>query len=45
MRRDASNDFLVEPLSFTIAYVDPDIAGKRVGEKKYSAILMALARG
>ena len=29
---DASNDFLVEPFSFTIAYVDPDIAGKRVGE-------------
>jgi hypothetical protein len=26
------NDFLVEPFSFTIAYVDPDIAGKRVGE-------------
>ena len=32
MRCDASNDFLVEPFSFTIAYVDPDIAGKRVGE-------------
>jgi hypothetical protein len=29
---DASNNFLVEPFSFTIAYVDPDIAGKRVGE-------------
>jgi len=32
VRCDASNDFLVEPFSFTIAYVDPDIAGKRVGE-------------
>jgi len=29
---DASKDFLVEPFSFTIAHVDPDIAGKRVGE-------------
>jgi hypothetical protein len=29
---DALNDFLVEPFSFTIAYVDPDIARKRVGE-------------
>jgi len=29
---DASNDFLVEPFSFTNGYVDPDIAGKRVGE-------------
>ena len=26
------NYILVEPPSFTIAYVDPDIAGKRVGE-------------
>jgi len=26
------NAFLAEPFSFTIAYVDPDIAGKRVGE-------------
>jgi len=32
VRRDSSNDFLVESFSFTIAYVDPDIAGKRVGE-------------
>jgi len=32
MRCDASTDFLVEPFSFTIAYVDPNIAGKRVGE-------------
>jgi len=32
VRCDASNDFLVDPLSFPIAYVDPDIAGKRVGE-------------
>jgi len=32
VRCDASNNFLVEPFSFTIAYVDPDIAGKRVGE-------------
>jgi hypothetical protein len=29
---DTSNDFLVEPFSFTIVYVDPDIAGTRVGE-------------
>jgi hypothetical protein len=29
---DVSKDFLVEPFSFTITYVDPDIAGKRVGE-------------
>ena len=29
---DDSTDFLVEPFSFTIAYVDPDIARKRVGE-------------
>jgi hypothetical protein len=29
---DASNDFLVAPVNFTIAYVDPNIAGKRVGE-------------
>jgi hypothetical protein len=32
MRCDAWNDFLVEPFSFTIAYVDPDFAGKKVGE-------------
>jgi len=32
VRSDASNNFLVEPCSFTITYVDPDIAGKRVGE-------------
>jgi hypothetical protein len=32
VRCDASYDFLVEPFSFIIAYVDPDIAGKRVGE-------------
>jgi hypothetical protein len=32
VRCDASNDFLVEPFSFTIAYMDPDIAGKMVGE-------------
>jgi len=32
VRCDTLNDFLVEPFSFTIAYVDPDIAGKRVGE-------------
>ena len=32
MRCDVSNDFLVEPFNFTITYVDPDIAGKMVGE-------------
>jgi len=32
VRCDPSTDFLVEPFSFTIAYVDPNIAGKRVGE-------------
>jgi hypothetical protein len=32
VRCDASNDFLVDPFSFTIAYVHPDLAGKRVGE-------------
>jgi len=32
VRCDASTDFLVEPISFTIAYVDPNIAGKEVGE-------------
>jgi len=31
-RCDASTDFLVEPLSFIITYVEPDIAGKRAGE-------------
>jgi len=30
---NASTDFLAEPFSFTIAYVNPDITGKRVGEK------------
>jgi len=29
---DAATDFLIEPFSFTIPYVHPDIAGKRVGE-------------
>jgi hypothetical protein len=29
---DASKNFLVKPFSFTIACVDPDITGKRVGE-------------
>ena len=29
---DALTDFLVEPFNFTISYVDPDIAGNRVGE-------------
>jgi len=29
---DASSDFLVEPLSFTLYYVDPDLAGKTVCE-------------
>jgi len=29
---DTLTNFLVELFSFTIAYVDPDIAGKRVGE-------------
>jgi len=29
---DCLTDFLVEPIIFTIAFVDPDIAGKRVGE-------------
>jgi len=32
VRCKALTDFLVEPFSFTIAYVDPDIAGNRVGE-------------
>jgi hypothetical protein len=32
VRCDASNDFLVQPFSFTISYLDSDIAGKRVGE-------------
>ena len=32
MRCEHSNDILGEPFSFIIAYVDPDIAGKRVGE-------------
>jgi len=32
VRCNAKNYFLVKPFSFTIAYVDPDIAGKRVGE-------------
>jgi hypothetical protein len=29
---EASTDFLVELFRFTITYVGPDIAGKRVGE-------------
>lgn len=29
---DPSTDLLVKPFSFTIVYVDPHIAGKRVGE-------------
>jgi len=29
---DTSTNFLVEPFRFIIAYVDPNIAGKRVGE-------------
>jgi hypothetical protein len=29
---DPSKDFLVQPFIFTIAYPDPNIAGKRVGE-------------
>jgi len=32
VRCDASTDFVVKPFSFTITYVDPDIAGKRVSE-------------
>jgi len=32
VRCDASIDFLVKPSSIIIPYVDPDIAGKRVGE-------------
>jgi len=32
MRCDASTDFLVNPFSFTITDVDPNIAGKMVGE-------------
>jgi len=32
VRCDASTDFFVESFSFTISYVDPDIAGNRVGE-------------
>jgi len=32
VRCDSSNYSLVAPFSFTITYVDPDIAGKRVGE-------------
>ena len=32
MRCDASTDFLLKPFSLTAAYVDPNIAGKRVGE-------------
>jgi len=29
---DSLTDILVEPFSITIAYVDPDLAGKSVGE-------------
>jgi len=32
VRCNASTDFLLEPISYAITYVDPDIAGKRVGE-------------
>jgi len=32
VRCDASNYYHVEPFRLTIVYVDPDIAGKRVGE-------------
>ena len=32
VRCNALPGFLVEPFSVTIAYVDPNIAGKRVGE-------------
>jgi len=32
VRCDASTNFLVQPLSFTIRHVDPNIAGMRVGE-------------
>jgi len=32
VRCDASTDFLLKPFSLTAAYVDPNIAGKRVGE-------------
>jgi len=32
LRCNTLTDFLVEPFSFTIAYVDPDIGVKRVGE-------------
>jgi len=38
VRCDASTDFLVQPFSFTIAYVDPDIARKRVGENNSQLI-------
>ena len=37
MHCNASTDLLVKRFSFTIAYVDPDIAGQRVGEN-YSEI-------
>jgi hypothetical protein len=33
MHCDTSTDCLVKLFSFLIAYVDPDIAGKWVGEK------------
>jgi hypothetical protein len=39
VHRDASNDFLVEPFCFNITYVDPDIAGKTVGE--YNTLLFS----
>ena len=32
VHRHASTKFLVEPFSFTITHVDPDIAGVRVDE-------------
>ncbi|KAF8544586.1 hypothetical protein BDD12DRAFT_872549 [Trichophaea hybrida] len=31
-RCDASTDYLVQPLSFTIAYMDSNVTGKRMGE-------------
>jgi len=32
VRYDVSTDYIVEPFSFTITYMDPDIAGKSVHE-------------
>jgi len=42
---DVSTNILLEPFSITIACVHPDMAGKRVGEHNYWAILMVLAWG